>query len=87
MLIRKEVEKDEIAPITRLAELFIMGLRKCNGWEEDVWQKITPYSWKTLFPSAIENGIALGLLLEKEKALLPTEKGLAFWNDLAELFL
>lgn len=83
----KEVEKDEIAPITRLAELFIMGLRKCNGWEEDIWLKLTPHPWKSLFPSAIERGIALGLLREKEKALLPTEKGLAFWNDLAELFL
>lgn len=79
-------EEDIVPPLTRLAEIFIMGLRKTSGWEEKLWLAITPILWKELFPEAIEKGLAFGLLEEKEKALLPTEKGLSFWNDLAELF-
>lgn len=82
----KAPERDEVPPLVRLAEIFIMGLRKCSGWQEEEWRKVTAFPWKELFPKAIEKGLSLELLEEKEKALLPTEKGLAFWNDLAELF-
>ena len=84
----KEPEKDIVEDETRLAEMFIMGLRKVSGWTKEDWEKVSGgISFDSLWRKTIEKNILHNLLHRKGESLFPTEKGLEFWNDLAESFL
>ena len=84
----KEAEKDVIGDRERLAEMFIMGLRKVAGWTKTDWENVSGgLSFLSLWKETIEKNIRLGLLQQKGNTLAPTEKGLEYWNDLAESFI
>ena len=72
----------------RLAEIFIMGLRKVSGWTEKDWDTVSGgRSFEHLWKKEIEKNLRLGLLQKDNSTLFPTQKGLEYWNDLAESFL
>ena len=84
----KEAEKDIIGEKERLAEMFIMGLRKVDGWKEKEWKDVSGgKSFEDLWKKEMEKYIRIGLLQKKDDTLSPTVKGLEYWNDLAEAFL
>lgn len=84
----KEGEKDVIKDEKRLAEIFIMGLRKAEGWKKEDWEKVSGgLSYESLWQEIIEKNHHNGLLLNESGRIFPTEKGLEYWNDLAESFL
>ncbi|MBP5183131.1 MAG: hypothetical protein J6331_08915, partial [Lentisphaeria bacterium] len=72
----------------RLAEIFIMGLRRTDGWNKADWEKVSGgKSYEELWEKIIAKNCSLGLLRMEEKGISPTEKGLEYWNDLAGSFL
>ena len=84
----KEAEKDVISDEKRLAEIFIMGLRKVSGWKEEDWNIVSGgRSFDSLWKKEMEKNLLLGLLKQEGDTLYPTQKGLEYWNDLAESFL
>lgn len=84
----KEAEKDVIADEKRLAEIFIMGLRKVSGWQKEDWENVSGgRSFDSLWEKEIERNRLLGLLQKEDGRIFPTQKGLEYWNDLAETFL
>ena len=84
----KEAEKDVISDEKRLAEIFIMGLRKVSGWQEEDWSIVSGgISFDSFRKKEIERNLLLGLLQKEENRIFPTQKGLEYWNDLAESFL
>lgn len=84
----KAPETDVITEEKRLAEMFIMGLRRTKGWNRTDWEKVSGgKSYDALWEKIIAKNCTLGLLRKGKDTLSPTEKGLEYWNDLAESFL
>ena len=78
-------ERDEIPRNRRLREIFIMGLRTVRGWSAGEFQRAS--GGAADFPELAEAERA-GLIEEgPNDEIRPTTKGLAFWNDLAEMLL
>ena len=76
---------DRISRRSRLGEIFIMGLRTLRGWEDGEFERVTeeefPEDFKAVFPHLRQQD-----LMEANRISL-TEKGLDYWNDVAELFI
>ena len=84
----KEAETDVIPAEKRLAEIFIMGLRKVSGWTKKDWDIVSGgRAFDLLWEKEIEKNLHLGLLQKEGDTLSPTQKGLEYWNDLAGSFL
>lgn len=78
-------ERDVVSRETRTREMFVMGLRTTRGWGREEFRTASGADWRN-FPERIAC-VRDGLLVEEADRILPTEKGLSFWNDLAEAFL
>ena len=78
-------ERDAIPRASRLREIFIMGLRTVRGWAPGEFLRIT--GEPADFPE-LTDARRTGLIETGDGGeVRPTAKGLAFWNDLAEMLL
>lgn len=78
-------ERDAIPRSARRREIFIMGLRTVRGWAPGEFQEVT--GEKPDFPELLEAKNSGLIETDDAGAVRPTAKGLAFWNDLAEMLL
>lgn len=78
-------ERDAIPRSSRLREIFIMGLRTVRGWSAGEFRRVTGESAD--FPERIAAERAGLIETGSGGEVRPTAKGLAFWNDLAEMLL
>jgi len=82
--------RDELTPSARAREVFAFGLRTVTGWRREQWEElprrlIAGRSWEKLLNSeAVDKLQTRGLLDVTADQIRPTEKGIAFWNDVAE---
>jgi oxygen-independent coproporphyrinogen-3 oxidase len=89
----KEVEKDIIEPEYRLIEIFIIGLRTVEGWTRDYWERIPlqqsiGVEWQTMVQKSLRVKNAYPeLLAVTPRSIHLTQKGLLFWNTIAEAWL
>lgn len=79
-------EKDIVSKELRAREIFIMGLRTVRGWHSAEFTSAAGVSWEEFLPQ-IENLAAEGLLEYTAETVKPTQKGLLFWNYLAEVLI
>lgn len=78
-------ERDVIPRSARLREIFIMGLRTVRGWFAGEFRSVTGESAD--FPELADARQAGLIETGSGEEVRPTAKGLAFWNDLAEMLL
>ncbi len=76
-------EIDRIPRRARLGEILMMGLRTVRGWTRREFEDAAGCAWNEF--SEQLNGLAeRGLVTLSEGTIAPTERGLTFWNDIAE---
>ena len=78
-----EPEYDRIARKARLGEMLMMGLRTVRGWTRAEFEAAAGCSWD-VFGAPLRDLASRGLVNLSPDAIVPTAKGLAFWNDVAE---
>ncbi|MDD5728051.1 MAG: radical SAM family heme chaperone HemW [Victivallales bacterium] len=89
----KEPEKDIIEPEYRLIEVFIIGLRTVEGWTRRYWesiplQQILNVEWQTMIQKSLNVKKAYPELIDVGPSHIRlTQKGLLFWNTIAEAWL
>ena len=89
----KEAERDFIEPEYRLIEIFIIGLRTVEGWNRQYWEKIPlqqaiNVEWQTMVQKALKVKTTYPDLLDvSPRVIRLTQKGLLFWNTIAEAWL
>ena len=89
----KEPERDFIEPEYRLIEIFIVGLRTVEGWNQKYWERIPlqqliSVEWQLMVQKALKVKKLYPDLLEvSPKIIRLTQKGLLFWNTIAEAWL
>jgi oxygen-independent coproporphyrinogen-3 oxidase len=76
-------EVDRISRRARLGEILMMGLRTVRGWAEAEFKAAAGCGWGD-FSEQLADLAERGLVTLAEDAVVPTEHGLAFWNDVAE---
>ena len=76
-------EFDRIPRRARLGEILMMGLRTVRGWTRREFEDAAGCGWDG-FSSQLNELAGRGLVTLTEGAIAPTERGLAFWNDVAE---
>lgn len=76
-------EYDDLPPQPRARELFAMGLRTARGWKDEEFKTAAGLDW-SLLDGKLKSMAEEGLLILDETSARPTEKGLAFWNSMAE---
>ena len=76
-------EVDRIPRRARLGEILMMGLRTVRGWTRREFETAAGCSWDC-FAEHLAGLADRGLLELADDAIAPTERGLAFWNDVAE---
>ena len=76
-------EVDRISKQARLGEILMMGLRTVRGWTRREFEAAAGCGWDD-FSSQLNELAERGLLTLAEDKIVPTERGLAFWNDVAE---
>jgi len=79
-------EVDRIPRRARLGEILMMGLRTVRGWTGVEFEAATGCG-RDVFSEQLDDLAARGLVTLTEDAVVPTERGLAFWNDVAESFV
>ena len=79
-------EMDIIPRETRLAEIFMMGLRTVRGWRVSEFEQVTGNALSSL-ETKIDRLVESGLLLRQSGVIRATAKGLLFWNVIAEELL
>ena len=77
---------DIIPRETRLAEIFMMGLRTVRGWRVSEFEQVTGNALSSL-ETKIDRLVESGLLLRQSGVIRATAKGLLFWNVIAEELL
>ncbi len=86
-------EMDIIDPEYRMAEIFIIGLRTVDGWNNKRWQNVflqknMYIDWSTMLERAFRvKELHPDLMNVSEDNISLTEKGLLFWNTAAEAWL
>ena len=78
-------EKDAVPHSVRAREMFVMGLRTTQGWTRKEFFEASGSDWID-FPERT-SCVQDGLLSESGDRIFPTEKGMAFWNEVAERLL
>ena len=79
------VEKDEIPPIHRSAEIFFTGLRTSEGWQIKNLKKILPYEkYLQMIKPQLEYLQKEELLKISKEKIMPTKRGLLFADTIAE---
>ena len=76
-------ETDRIPRPARLGEILMMGLRTVRGWTRPEFEEAAGCGWDR-FSGELGSLAERGLVTLAEDAVAPTERGLAFWNDVAE---
>ncbi len=79
-------ETDKITREKRAREILVMGLRTVAGWNRKDFNSVTGcdfMTWERDFSGLIE----AGLLEFDNEQLLPTSRGLQFWDTIAESIL
>ena len=76
-------EFDRIPGKARLGEILMMGLRTVRGWTKKEFEEAAGCAWDD-FEKQLTELAEHGLVTFTEDAVAPTERGLAFWNDVAE---
>lgn len=76
-------ETDRIPRRARLGEMLMMGLRTVRGWTRQEFEEAAGCGWDC-FSGELESLAERGLVTLAGTAVAPTERGLAFWNDVAE---
>ena len=76
-------EVDRIPRRGRLGEILMMGLRTVRGWTRGEFEDAAGCGWDG-FSSQLAELAERGLLTLSADTIMPTERGLAFWNDVAE---
>lgn len=76
-------EVDRIPRRARLGEILMMGLRTVHGWTRQEFEDATGSGWDD-FSAQLNELAERGLLMFTKDTIMPTERGLAFWNDIAE---
>lgn len=71
-------EKDEISAENRAREIFIIGLRTCQGWNKKEFQTRTNFSIEKLFGSKIEEFTTKKIIKKSPKRIAFTDYGLRF---------
>jgi len=76
-------EYDRIPRRARLGEILMMGLRTVRGWTREEYEAAAGCSWDC-FEEELNALAGRGLVKLSDDAVVPAERGLAFWNDVAE---
>ena len=76
-------EYDRIPRRARLGEMLMMGLRTVRGWTRREFEEATGNGWD-VFSEQLNELAERGLVTLAEDTVTPTERGLSFWNDVAE---
>lgn len=76
-------EVDRIPRRSRLGEILMMGLRTVRGWTRVEFESAAGCTWEC-FEEQLDDLAERGLVSLGGDVLAPTERGLAFWNDIAE---
>ena len=76
-------EIDRIPRRSRLGEILMMGLRTVRGWTRREYESAAGCSWDC-FAEQLAGLAERGLIVLADDTIAPTERGLAFWNDVAE---
>lgn len=76
-------EVDRIPRLARLGEILMMGLRTVRGWTRQEFEVAAGCGW-TDFSTQLNELAERGLVTLTADRIVPTERGLAFWNDVAE---
>ncbi|MBP5585939.1 MAG: radical SAM family heme chaperone HemW [Lentisphaeria bacterium] len=79
-------EIDRIPRRARLGEILMMGLRTVRGWTKLEFEEETDCTWDD-FSGPLNELAGRGLVTLTEDTVAPTERGLAFWNDVAEMLV
>jgi oxygen-independent coproporphyrinogen-3 oxidase len=86
-------EMDILDPEYRMMEIFIIGLRTVPGWTREIWEKvylqrILPVEWQNMLTRAEKvKQRHKELISVQPDSIRLTEKGLLFWNSVAEVWL
>ena len=76
-------ELDRIPRRARLGEILMMGLRTVRGWTRREFEVATGCPWDG-FTEQLDELAERDLVTRTGDTVAPTERGLAFWNDIAE---
>ena len=76
-------EIDRIPRRARLGEMLMMGLRTVRGWTRGEFEAAAGCGWDD-FAAQLAGLAERGLVQLDADAIIPTERGLSFWNDVAE---
>ena len=76
-------ELDRIPRRARLGEILMMGLRTVRGWTKREYEAAAGCPWDD-FSEQLDELAERGLVTVTEEIVAPTERGLSFWNDIAE---
>ena len=76
-------EFDRIPRRARLGEILMMGLRTVRGWTRREFEEAAGCSWD-VFSEQLAGLAERGLVTFSADTITPTERGLSFWNDVAE---
>ena len=76
-------ELDRIPRRARLGEILMMGLRTVRGWTRSEYESAAGCPWDC-FIDQLSELAERGLITLTDDTAAPTERGLAFWNDIAE---
>ncbi len=76
-------EADRIPRRARLGEILMMGLRTVRGWTRREFEAAAGCGWDD-FSAQLNELAERGLVTLAADTVTPTERGLAFWNDVAE---
>ena len=79
-------EFDRIPRRARLGEILMMGLRTVRGWTRREFEEAAGCGWDD-FSEQLNELAERGLAAVTEGTIAPTERGLSFWNDVAELLV
>ena len=79
-------EFDRIPRRARLGEILMMGLRTVRGWTRGEFEAAAGCSWDA-FSRELDELAGRGLVMLTEDTITPTEHGLSFWNDVAEMLV
>ncbi len=77
-------EMDCIPRPERIREILMMGLRTVSGWRKDEFSAATGCTWLDAAGNELTALCRDGLLELTAESCAPTEKGLEFWNEIAE---
>lgn len=90
---RKPADVDEISDLSRGREIFAFGMRTAAGWHQEDWKKLrqetqTALPWSTILSTPeLPELIKQELIVVEPTHIYPTEKGMAFWDNIAQTLL